>query len=400
MNKPKFVKVLSTLAVSTLLLSACGGNGGGDKKSSSQKNVETNKFSSQVKNDKKEVKDGSLTYGLVSGTPFAGILNPVVYENATDWDIITLFDDSLLWTDKNYEITNNGPATFEISEDKKTITIKIKDNVKWHDGNPVTAEDLEYAYLAIGHPKYEGARYSKQMPLIEGMEDYHAGKAEKISGVKVIDPKTISISYKQPNPSMITGVWTSPLNKKYLGDVPIEKLAESDKVRKNPIGFGPFKVKKIVPGEAIEFERNDDYWAGKPKLKNLTLKVVNPSIVNASLKNGDIDIAEVSADQYPNVSKLKNAQLIGKTDLYYSYIGFKFGTWKKKKKENVTNENNKFKDVRLRQAMAYAIDRKEIGDKLYHGLRYPANSPVPPSLPKFHNNNVGAYDKDVEKAKK
>ncbi len=83
---------------------------------------------------------------------------------------------------------------------------------------------------------------------------------------------------------MITGVWTSPLNKKYLGDVPIEKLAESDKVRKNPIGFGPFKVKKIVPGEAIEFERNDDYWAGKPKLKNLTLKVVNPSIVNASLK--------------------------------------------------------------------------------------------------------------------
>ncbi len=68
---------------------------------------------------KKEVKDGSLTYGLVSGTPFAGILNPVVYENATDWDIITLFDDSLLWTDKNYEITNNGPATFEISEDKK-----------------------------------------------------------------------------------------------------------------------------------------------------------------------------------------------------------------------------------------------------------------------------------------
>ncbi|MRB24916.1 oligopeptide ABC transporter substrate-binding protein, partial [Bacillus thuringiensis] len=82
--------------------------------------------------------------------------------------------------------------------------------------------------------------------------------------------------------------------------------------------------------------------------------------------------------------KLKNAQLIGKTDLYYSYIGFKFGTWDKNKKENVTNENNKFKDVRLRQAMAYAIDRKEIGDKLYHGLRYPANSPVPPSLLKFH----------------
>ena len=72
--------------------------------------------------------------------------------------------------------------------------------------------------------------------------------------------------------------------KKYLGDVPIEKLAESDKIRQNPIGFGPFKVKKIVPGESVEYERFDDYWGGKPKLKNITLKVVNPSIVSASLK--------------------------------------------------------------------------------------------------------------------
>ncbi|HHT7085975.1 oligopeptide ABC transporter substrate-binding protein [Bacillus anthracis] len=398
MNKPKFFKVLSTLAVSTLLLSACGGNGESTK-TSTQKKVETSKFATLTKNDKKEIQDGSLTYGLVSDTPFGGILNRVVYEKQPDWEIISIFDDSLLWTDKNWEINNEGPATFKISEDEKTITISIKDNVKWHDGNPVTAEDLEFAYLTIGHPKYEGARYSKQMPLIEGMEDYHAGKADKISGVKVIDPKTISITYKAPNPSMKTGIWATPLHKKYLGDVPVEKLAESDKVRKNPIGFGPFKVKKIVPGEAVEFERFDDYWGGKPKLKNITLKVVNPSVVNASLKNGDIDIAEVTADQYPNVSKLKNTQLIGQTDLYYSYIGFKFGRFDKDKKESVM-DNDKFKEVKLRQAMAYAIDRKEIGDKLYHGLRFPANSPIPPSLPKFHNNKVGAYDKDLEKAKK
>ncbi len=64
-------------------------------------------------------------------------------------------------------------------------------------------------------------------------------------------------------------------------------------------------MKKIVPGESVEYERFDDYWAGKPKLKNVTLKVVNPSIVSASLKKGDIDIASITADQYPNVSKLK-----------------------------------------------------------------------------------------------
>ncbi|MEH7455782.1 oligopeptide ABC transporter substrate-binding protein [Bacillus sp. JJ1127] len=398
MSKPKFYKVLSTLAISTLLLSACGG-GDSSKKTSSTQKAETDKFSTVVKNDKKEVQDGSLTYALVSKTPFEGILSRVMYSGNPDYEVIKLFDEDLLYTDKNWEINNEGPATYTISDDKKTITIKIKDNVKWHDGNPVTAEDLEYSYLIIGNSKYTGVRYDTQMQMIEGMEDYHAGKTDKISGVKVLDPKTISITFKEVNASMKTGLWTSPTPKKYLGDVPIEKLAESDKVRKNPIGFGPFKVKKVVPGESVEFERFDDYWGGKPKLKNLTLKVVNPSIVNASLKKGDIDIAKVDADQYPNVSKLKNTQLIGVTDLYYSYIGFKFGHMDKEKKEAVM-DNDKFKDVRLRQAMAYALDRKELGDKVFHGLRFPANSPIPPSMPKFHNNNVGAYDKDVEKAKK
>lgn len=402
MNKPKFYKVLSTLAASTLLLSACGGADSGSKKtstSSNNKQVDTQKFNAAVKNDKKELKDGSLTYALVSNTPFAGVLSRVVYDGAPDAEVINFFDEGLLYTDKNWEINNEGPATYTLSEDKKTITIKIKDNVKWHDGNPVTAEDLEFSYLIIGNNKYTGVRYDTQMQMIEGMEEYHTGKADKISGIKVVDPKTISITYKTVNPSLKTGIWTYPTSKKYLGDVPIEKLAESDKVRKNPIGFGPFKVKKIVPGESVEFERFDDYWGGKPKLKNLTLKVVNPAIVNASLKKGDIDIAKVTADQYPNVSKLKNTQLIGVTDLYYSYIGFKFGHMDKDKKEAVMDKD-KFKDLRLRQAMAYAVNREELGQKVYHGLRFPANSPIPPSMPKFHNNKAGAYDFDVEKAKK
>ncbi len=83
-----------------------------DKKATTKK-VETNKFSADVKNDGKEMKDGSLTYGLVSGTPFAGILNSVLYEDAPDSDIIALFDEGLLASDKNWEITNDGAATYD-----------------------------------------------------------------------------------------------------------------------------------------------------------------------------------------------------------------------------------------------------------------------------------------------
>lgn len=116
MNKPKLYKVLSTLAASTLLLSACGVLIAVAK--TNTKKVETNKFSAAVKNDGKEIKDGSLTYGLVSNSPFAGVLSRVLYEVAPDSEIMDFFDEGLLASDKNWEITNDGAATYTISEDK------------------------------------------------------------------------------------------------------------------------------------------------------------------------------------------------------------------------------------------------------------------------------------------
>ena len=157
--------------------------------------VETNKFSAAVKNDGKEIKDGSLTYGLVSNSPFAGVLSRVLYEVAPDSEIMDFFDEQLLATDKTGKLQMMVLQLIQFLK-IKTITIKIKDNVKWHDGNPLTAEDLEYSYLIIGNSKYTGIRYDTQMQMIEGMEEYHAGKADKISGIKVVDPKQFLLLIK------------------------------------------------------------------------------------------------------------------------------------------------------------------------------------------------------------
>ncbi|WP_409302749.1 oligopeptide ABC transporter substrate-binding protein [Peribacillus sp. SCS-155] len=401
MKVKKYSKVLSALAVSALLLSACSGQESGSSSKSKGKapeQVDTSAFPAKVSNDKKEI-DGTLNYGLISDTPFEGVLNLAFYQGQPDFEVLQFFEESLLSTDENWVYDQDGAATYELSNDNKTITIKIKDNVKWHDGNPVTAVDLEYAYLVIGSPKYKGVRYDAQMQLVEGMEAYHAGKADKISGVKVIDDKTISITQTQANPSMLTGLWTTPLNKKYLGDVPIEKLESSEKIRKNPIGFGPFKVKKIVPGEAVEFERYDDYWKGKPKLSGVSLKVVNPQVATASLQKGDIDFAAVSADQYDQAKSLKNIELVGTVDLAYSYIGFKLGHYDAEKGVSVM-DNPKFADKRVRQAFGYAINNKEVGERMYKGLRFPATTVIPPSFPKYHDTSIKGFTYDPEKAKK
>lgn len=395
-------KFFVVLVVLLLGLTACSSSTSSDKdgkhKQTAQKE-DISKFPMTVKNDGKIV-DGVLKYGLVSDTPFEGKLSYAFYTGQPDAEILQFFDESLFRRNGDYEITNDGAATYELSDDKKTITIKIKDNVKWHDGEPVKAEDLEYAYLVIGHKDYTGVRYGDALIQdIVGMEEYHSGKADKISGIKVIDDKTLTITWKHANPSVLTGIWAYPLPKHYLKDVPIKDLAKSDKIRKHPIGFGPFKIKKIVPGESVEFVRNDDYWAGKPNLKGVILKVVSPQVVLQALKKGEIDIAEFPTDQYVSAKGTKNIQFVGKIDLAYNYIGFKLGHWDAKKQENVM-DNPKFQNKKLRQAMAYAINKKEVADRLYHGLRFPATTLIPPSFPGYHDKNAKGYTYDPEKAKK
>ncbi|MBK5445638.1 MULTISPECIES: oligopeptide ABC transporter substrate-binding protein [unclassified Peribacillus] len=401
MKIKSYSKVLSALAISSLLLAACSNDteksSTKEKKGKDVEQVDTSLFPTKTTNQGEPIEGGHLTYGLVSDTPFEGILNKVFYQGDPDNQVITFLDEDLLDTDENYVFTNDGAASYEISDDNKTVTLTIKDNVNWQDGKPVTGADLEYAYLVLGSKDYKGVRYDEQMALIEGMEEYHAGKADSISGIKV-DGKKITFTFKKANPSVTTGLWTYPLHKEYLSDVPISKLESSDKIRKNPIGYGPFKVKKIVQGEAVEFEAFEGYHRGAPKLDSVTLKVVNPSVAVKSLENGDIDVASISADQYDQAKALDNVEILGKVDLAYSYIGFKFGHYDKEKAENVM-DNPKFEDKRLRQAMAYAINNEEVGEKMYKGLRFPANSVITPNF-KYNNKDVKPYEYDPEKAKK
>ncbi|MFD0049043.1 oligopeptide ABC transporter substrate-binding protein [Actinomycetes bacterium NPDC127524] len=404
MKLKTYSKVLSAMAVSALLLSACSSDGGSTKSNGKENNtakVDTSAFKTKSSNTKADVADGVLNYGLVSDTPFEGILNRAFYEGQPDWEVMKFFDENLLGADDNFIYDQSGPATYKLSNENKTITIKIRDNLKWHNGDPVTAEDLEYAYEVIGSPKYAGARYDTQMSMVEGMEAYHAGKAKKISGIKITDPHTISITFTQANPSVLTGLWTAPLPKKYLAGIPVDKIVSSDQIRKKPIGFGPYKIKSIVQGESVTFEANNDYWKGKPKMKGVVLKVVNPQIATASLQKGDLDaVGQLPVEQYDQAKKLKNVEILGTVDLAYSYIGFKMGHYDAKKGVNVMDPNNKFKDKRLRQAMGFALDNKTVGEKLYKGLRFPATTVVPPSFPKYYDKDVKGFTYNKDKAKK
>lgn len=344
---------------------------------------------------------GTLNFGLVSDTPFEGTLHFNFYDGNPDAEVIQWFDESLLDADENYQYTQDGAATFEHTDDYKVWTFTIRDNVNWHDGEPVTAEDWAFSYEVIGHKDYDGVRYGPDFTIIEGMEEYNKEKADTISGIKVIDDKTLEITYKEPTPSLLAGgIWAYAMPKHIFKDIPVAKMSESDEVRKNPIGMGPFKVENITPGESVVYKKFEDYWRGEPKLDEVVLKVVDPSVVAKELESGNIDVTDrFETDQYKDNKDMEGVTFLGKVDNAYTYIGFKLGTWdEKKKRVDYKPEDSKVGDVELRRAMWYAVDNDAVGKEFYDGFRWAGTTLIAPSHPDFHNDSIEVPTYDPDKA--
>lgn len=378
-----------------------GGAGESSKPTtSSAKTVDVSSLPIAMKNDKPAIKGGVLNVALVSDTPFEGILNPVFYSGNPDYEVFKYVMPSLFSIDKDYNISDLGAATIKFSPDNKTVTVKIDDKLNWTDGNPVTAEDYAYAYEVIGHKDYDGVRYDEFMTNIVGMEEYHAGKAKTISGIKILNDKEVSITFKQENPSIRSGLWSSPLEKKVFSKIPVKDMSASDAVRKNPIGYGPFKIKSMVPGESVEYVANKDYFRGAPKLDGLHLKVVNPDVITESLKSGEVDFASYPTTRYDAATNPKNVTFLSDWDNAYSYLGFKLGKYDKASGKSVMDPNAKMANKSLRQAMGYAMNNKQVSEQLYHGLRVPATTLIIPFFKNFHDPDAKGYTYDPEKAKK
>ncbi|MFD1036983.1 oligopeptide ABC transporter substrate-binding protein [Virgibacillus byunsanensis] len=357
----------------------------------------------KIKNNEGEAIDGgSLTFGLVSDTVFEGTLNWNFYGGDPDAQILNWFDEGMLTWDESFVYTNDGAATYEVSEDGKTFTFSIRDDVNWHDGEPVTAEDWEFAHEVIGHPDYDGDRYDGTLQNVEGMVEYHDGEADSISGIEVVDEKTLKITYLQSTPSLVTGgIWSYPLAKHIFGDIPVADMSSSPEVRENPIGFGPFKVESIVPGESVTMSKNEDYWRGEPNLDEVIVKVVDPTVVVNELETGGVDtVSSFPVDQYPDNADMSNVEFLGDVDRAYTYIGFKLGTWDADNGVVAPNPDAKMGDVNLRKAMWHAVDNNAVGEEFYNGLRWAGTTLIPPSHPEFHDDsNPGLeYDPDAAKA--
>lgn len=417
--KKQHWSLLALLFALVLALAACSGNTAEEKPEDTDKPEETDTttdapeetdtasdalFDLAVTNEGEAIDGGILKVAMVKDEPFAGIFSWELYEDAYDADIMGYASNSLFEVDGNFMITDEGSiASLDVDQENNKVTVKIREGVKWSDGEPLTIEDVILPYLIIGHPDYTGVRYDSQFQNIIGAEEYNAGTADTISGLKQIDDHTLEISFKQLSPAIFyggDGLWTYAAPAHQIADIPVAELVEHDAVRKNPVTLGAFKFKNIVPGESVEFEKNEHYWKGEPKLDGVIVQVVPSSSISVALGSGEYDLAfAFNATKMPEIENYENISVLGRPELYYSYLGFKVGKFDTENGINVTDfEGSKVGDVKLRQAMGYALDIEAVSEIYYNGLRERANSLIPPVFESFYDASLEGYVFDPAKA--
>ena len=400
----KLSKLVALCLATSFLFSACGKSE--KKESNGTKQEEKKEAGVQdnlvVENEGTPVENATLKVAYISDSPFTGIFHLAFATADPDMQILEYSAGGTFKVDENFKIVNGGGADVEFKPEEKKIVVTINEKYTWNDGTPVTSADFLEYYKIIADKDYTGVRFTGEIRNVVGIEEYHDGKAKEISGFKTLSDKKFEVNFKEFTPSILWGggIPSEPVPSHKLKDIPVKEQEAHDITRKNPLSPGPYYIKEIVPGQQVIFEANPYYYKGQPKVKTVIWKIVPSAQIVAALQAGEYDVTVgLNSDLYSKVKDLKNIKLGIKDELSYTYIGFKLGKWDKEKGEVVTDPNAKMADVKLRQAMAYAIDNDAVGAKFFQGLRRNATQLMIPAFKEFYDDSLKGYTLDVEKAK-
>ncbi|MDF7638750.1 oligopeptide ABC transporter substrate-binding protein [Lactobacillus sp. ESL0791] len=400
MKKSRIFSSIGVVTAAALTLVACGNNKSNDKTNDAKT---ASKFPQEVP-VKTAKKGGTVKIAELSASPITGIFNQELETVNTDSDVMAPASESLFATDDTFKINDKGSATFKLDRKAKTITIEVKKGVKWSDGKQVTAKDVEYAYEIIANKGSKSQRYTASLANIEGLADYHNGKAKTIKGIEMPDGENgrkVVLHFKQMKPGMYNSgngyFWEYAEPYHYLKDVPFSKLMASDKIRKNPMFYGPYKMDKVVRGQSVTFVPNKYYWRGAPKLDKIVYQVVSPDTASQALKSHKFDIIQARAAQWQQVKNTKKVNFVAKVPLSYWYIGFKMGHWDAKQGKSVMDKNPKMTKP-LRQAMGYAMNVDQVDKHYTHGLSFRVPTLIPAQFGDYFNKDSKGYPYDMKKA--
>ena len=250
---------------------------------------------------------------------------------------------------------------YEVSEDRRTYTFHLREGVQFHNGETVTAEDVVYSIQRCAAATETGIVQVEAFSVIEDL--------------KAVDERTVSITISEPSNEFISYMTTAVLPAGY------------DKQDTDPVGTGPFKFVSRTAQDSVVLEKFNEYWGTPAQLDKVTLKIMeNTDSLMMSLQSGAIDLcAHLTSTQVAQLEKDFNVAE---------------GTMNLVQAMYLNNAVAPFDDVRVRQALCYAVDKQEIIDLAFDGYGSPIGSSMYPAFGKYFDDSLtNYYTKDVEKAK-
>ncbi|MBA4348687.1 MAG: peptide-binding protein [Thermodesulfovibrio sp.] len=308
----------------------------------------------------------TITIGLLSD---AKRLLPLLASDSASAEISGYIFNGLTKYDKDIKIIGDLAESWDISPDGLKITFHLRRGVKWHDGAEFTAEDVLFTYKTVTNPNIPTPYSSIYGP---------------VKKVEMLNRYTTKITYKEP--------YAPALESWGMGIIPKHVLEGKDltspEVNRHPVGTGPYKLKEWVTGQKIVLEAFNDYFEKKPNIDRFIARIIpDTATMFLELKFGGLDFMGITPPQYKLQANTdffnKYFQKFRYPAFGYTYLGY-----------NLLNPM--FSDKRVRQAIAYAVNKNEIiaGVLLSYGT--PCTGPFPPESWAF-NASVKDYEYNPDK---
>lgn len=322
---------------------------------------------------------------IVPGSDPASVLDPIQVGDVSTSEYVVEIFGGLVTLDTDLKVQPDIAQSWDVSNGGKTYTFKLRDDVVFHTGNArrVTAEDVKYSIERAADPANASPTVRAYLGNIVGLRDRYENKAASVSGVKVIDDRTIQIDLIEPSDYFLSEL-----------TYPVAFVVDRQQIEANPrnwtqkpSGTGPFKLAEFKPAEKIRLVRNDRYHLGAPKLDEVVFELGGGSLLTR-YENDEIHIGYIPASLLDSVKDGSNA-LAKEYRPVPNMAVFYF---------TLNPQKAPFDDPKVRQAFALTIDRETLNSVLLYDAYRVADGFLPPEMPGY-TESVTSYDYDVDRAK-